>query len=435
MRVSKGQLSFTLALLFAINFMNFYDRQVLGAIGEQIKNEWHLSDSQLAGLTTAFVLLYAVVGIPLGRLADVGRRKNILAAGVVVWSLFTALSGLAGSFAMLVVYRLGVGVGEASAAPTANSLIGDLFPARQRARAISIFMLGLPLGFGASYLVSGLIAKATGGWRPALFVAAVPGFVLGALALLLPEPKRGAADPGLAVASSSQLQAIRDVLRIRTMWWIIASGALFNLNMYALGAFNTSFLIRYHLLDIDFANRFSAMIYGVGGGVGMLLGGWLGDRVAHRADGPRARMRVASLACLIAAPLFWLALQQPRGAPWNVSLLMLAGCISMYTYYSTVYATIHDIVAPQMRGTAMAVYFLVFYLFTAIGLMSFGRLSDGLTQRARLAGASAIDSRALGLHDAMYVIPAVLLLLVVILWSGSRTVEEDHRRLQATSLA
>ncbi len=435
MEVSKGRLSFTLALLFAINFMNFYDRQVLGAIGEQIKNEWQLSDGQLAGLTTAFVLLYAVVGIPLGRLADVGRRKNILATGVVVWSLFTGLSGVAGSFAMLIVCRLGVGVGEASAAPTANSLIGDLFPASQRARAISIFMLGLPLGLGASYVVSGLIAKATGGWRPALFVAAAPGFVLGALALLLPEPKRGAADPGLAAAAPSQVEAIRGVLRIRTMWWIIASGALFNLNMYALGAFNTSYLIRYHLLDIDFANRFSGLIYGVGGGLGMLFGGWIGDRVARRADGPRARMRVASLACLAAAPLFWLALQQPRGAPWSFSLLMLTGCICMYSYYSTVYATIQDIVAPRMRGTAMAVYFLVFYLFTAIGLVSFGWLSDALTRRAQVAGASAADSRAFGLHDAMYVIPAVLLILVVILWSGSRTVSADHKRLHAASVA
>jgi MFS family permease len=173
-------------LLFAINFMNMYDRQVVGAIGEKIKAEWLLSDSQLAGLTTAFILLYAIVGIPLGRLSDVGTRRYILAGGVTVWSAFTALSGLAGNFATLIACRLGVGVGEASAAPAANSLIGDLFPPAQRARAISVFMLGIPFGLGASSLISGLVAQATGGWRGALFVAAVPGFILGVLALRLP---------------------------------------------------------------------------------------------------------------------------------------------------------------------------------------------------------------------------------------------------------
>src|SRR5436309_600916 len=107
MQTGKSQLAFTLALLFAINFMNFYD-------------------PQLSALTTAFVLLYAAVGVPLGHWADVGRRKYILAAGVIVWSAFTALSGTAGGFASLFVFRLGVGVGEASCAPAANSLLGDL---------------------------------------------------------------------------------------------------------------------------------------------------------------------------------------------------------------------------------------------------------------------------------------------------------------------
>src|SRR5262249_46322044 len=144
MQPGKAQLAFTLALLFAINFMNFYDRQVVGAVGERIKQEWDLSDAQLSALTTAFVLLYAAVGVPLGHWADVGRRKYILAGGVIVWSAFTALSGIAWGFAALFVFRLGVGVGEASCAPAANSLLGDLFPPEQRARAISVFMLGLP---------------------------------------------------------------------------------------------------------------------------------------------------------------------------------------------------------------------------------------------------------------------------------------------------
>ena len=426
---NRSTLAFTLAVLFAINFLNFYDRQVMGAVAESIKQEWKLSDSQLSALTTAFVLLYAVVGIPLGRLADVGRRKVILAVGILVWSGFTALSGLATSFAMLFVFRLGVGVGEASAAPTGNSLLGDLFPPEQRARAISIFMLGLPLGTAASYVISGLVVKATGGWRAAFFVAAAPGLVLALLSLFLPEPTRGAADPHLRETSGSHAATIRVILRVPTMWWIIASGALMNLNMYALSAFTTSFLIRYHGLDIAYANRVSGVIYGIGGSLGLLMGGWAGDRVARW--GPSGRLRCAALASLVTAPLMWHALQQQRGAYWSFAVFMLLGAAVMYVYYSTVYPSIHDIVAPKARGTALSVYFLVFYVFTALGLVLFGWLSDAMAARALAAGATAIESRAIGLHDAMTSIPVISVVLALVLLAGSRTAVRDYARHHA----
>ncbi len=426
--MSRGRLAFTLALLFGLNFMNFYDRQVVGAIGERLKNDWQLTDGQLGGLSTAFILLYAVVGIPLGRLADRGRRPAILGAGALVWSAFTALSGLASGFASLFIFRMGVGVGEASCAPAANSLLGDLFPKHQRARAISIFMLGLPLGLGASYAVSGLIMQATGGWRGALFVAAIPGLILGLLAFLLPEPVRGSADGHASATTSADPEAIRAILRIPTMWWIILSGALLNLNMYAMGGFLTSFMIRYHGLDIGNANFFISVVYGFGGGIGMLAGGWLGDRAARRRV--EGRLRTAALALVMAAPFVVMALQQARGSYWSFALLMLPGCFLHYIYYSTVYASIQDIVEPARRGTAMSVYFLAFYFATAIGLYAFGKLSDHLAAGAVAAGASLVESRALGLYGAMYVIPVVATLVGAVLWAGSRTMAADHARMQ-----
>src|SRR5262249_54108850 len=162
--------------------------------------------------------------------------------------------------------------------------------------------------------------------------------------------------------------------------------ALLNLTMYALGSFLTSFLIRYHHLDIDHANRFSSVVYGFGGGLGVLLGGWAGDRVAKRHV--NRRLRLAALALLVSAPCLVAALEQPPGAPWRFAAFMLPGCLLLYVYYSTVYATIQDIVPPAMRGTAMAVYFFVFYLFTAVGLYAFGWLSDLLAKRAEAAGAT-----------------------------------------------
>src|SRR5438876_7222431 len=159
MRITTPRLVFTLGVLLSINTMNFFDRQILSAVQEKIRAEWQLSDSALGDLGTAFILLYAVVGLPLGRLADLWRRKWILSVGVGLWSVMTLASGLAWNFWSLFVFRLGVGIGEASCAPTSSSLIGDLVPPQRRARALSFFMIGLPVGLGLSFLVSGTIAE------------------------------------------------------------------------------------------------------------------------------------------------------------------------------------------------------------------------------------------------------------------------------------
>ena len=128
---------YSLAVLFAVNLMNFFDRQIIGGVAEGIRREWALSDTALGLLGTVFTLLYAVVGLPLGRLSDRSTRSRILAAGVFVWSLLTAASGVARNFSQLVAARLGVGVGEATCSPASTSLLGDLFPVTVRARAVA----------------------------------------------------------------------------------------------------------------------------------------------------------------------------------------------------------------------------------------------------------------------------------------------------------
>src|SRR5437868_2523389 len=188
MPTTTPRLVFTLGVLLGINTMNFFDRQILPAVQEKIRQEWRLTDSELGWLGTAFILLYAVVGLPLGHLADVARRRWVLAAGVALWSLMTLGSAFAWGFWSLFVLRLGVGVGEASCAPVASSLIGDLFPAERRARAMALFMLGLPLGLALSFLVSGTIAERRG-WQEAFFVAGLPGLLLAAAALFIADPR------------------------------------------------------------------------------------------------------------------------------------------------------------------------------------------------------------------------------------------------------
>ena len=145
---------FALAVLFGINLMNFFDRQIAGALLEPIRIEFGMNDAASAWVNTAFTLIYAVAGVPLGRLSDTWKRTRVIAIGVTFWSVLTATSGLAFGYWTYLFTRMGVGIGEASCAPAGQALIGDLYPAERRARAMGIFMMGLPFGLFASYLLS-----------------------------------------------------------------------------------------------------------------------------------------------------------------------------------------------------------------------------------------------------------------------------------------
>jgi len=424
-----------LGVLFAINTLNFFDRQILGAIGEPIRKEWGLGDGALGALGTAFTLLYAFVGVPLGRLADRTSRTRLLAVGVVVWSALTAVSGAARSFWQLFVFRLGVGVGEAVCAPAATSLIGDLVPATRRARALAVFMLGLPVGVALSFAVSGMIAH-TYGWRTAFYVAGLPGLLCAIAVLFVREPERGATEVHAIGSRRREGSPYAVLLAIPTMLWLVVSGALHNFNMYAIGAFLTPFLMRYHGAGIQTANFAATAIYGLAGAPGLLLGGIAGDAVARRFRA--GRLLVGTIAIAVSVPLFYVALGRAQGDLVGFGVLMGLSCALMYGYYSTVYATIHDVVEPGLRGTAMALYFFAMYVLGAsLGPYATGLLSDHFTRRAaEAAGVVATTQQALepfrveGLHSAMYAIPILGALLVVVLYAASRTAPRDVERLE-----
>jgi predicted MFS family arabinose efflux permease len=419
---------YALAVLFGINLMNFFDRQIAGALGEPIRQEFGLSDTQLGLVATVFTLVYAAVGVPLGRLTDSWLRTRLIAIGVTVWSLFTAASGLAWNYTSILLTRIGVGIGEASCAPAGQSLIGDLYPPERRARAMAIFMLGLPLGLFAAYMLAGVIGERWG-WRAAFFIACIPGLVLAALALFIKEPPRGAVEASASL--SKPVSPYRAVLRIRTMWWIILSGLLFNFNSYAVNVFQTPFLQRFHELGLKDANTISAVSLGLTGAIGLLLGGWLGDRL--RVARPNGRVLLAAIALLCAAPCVFLALQQPKGGVLGFAILMGTSSALSFVYYSTVYSAIQDVVPPTLRGTAVSLYFFAMYVLGAsFGSTIMGALSDYFAQQAMLAAGAAEMApafRSAGLHSAMYVIPALMLLCSGSLFGGARTVAADMRAM------
>jgi MFS family permease len=448
---------YALVVLFAINLMNFFDRQIIGGVAEGIRREWTLSDTALGLLGTVFTLLYAVVGLPLGRLSDRKERRMILAAGVFVWSLLTAASGVARNFSQLIVARLGVGVGEATCSPASTSLLGDFFPPAQRARAVAIWMLGLPLGLGLANGAGGWILQ-NFGWRNAFYIAAVPGILCAAAALAMREPKRGMTESHAVGDRRRTGNPYFLVLSIPTMLWLIVSGALHNFNMYALGAFVAPFLVRFHRMNFIDAGWVAACVYGFSGVIGLTGGGALADYLyRRRVDG---RLIVGTVAIVITAPLMFLGLARPRGDVIGFALLMGTASGVMFAYYSTVYSTIHDVVEPSLRGTAMALYFFAMYVLGAsLGPVGTGLASDYFTfQAASAAGAVAplpfgsimtaefrslvgeskgFDLRALepfraqGLHTAMYIVPILATLLALVLFAASRTVKKDVDKLQA----
>ena len=402
----------SLAVLFFVNVLNIYDRQALGAVAEPLRREFGLSDAQLGGLTTLFIVLYAVAGLPLGRLADTWSRRKLMALGVTVWAGLTALGATAATYAMLAATRLGVGIGEAVCAPAANSWIGSIVPVGKRARAMAGFMMAVPVGLMLSSAITGLAADAWG-WRKALALAAAPAVLLVPTLLWLPEPERAAA------GSAGKRAAPLGLLRIPALRWIAASGAILNFALYSFSAFLPALLKRYHGMSVGQAGLWTGIGSGCAGVAGALLAGFLGDLIIRRWS--NGRLLLAAGAALLAAPLAWLGISLPAGQSAAALALIMPAYGLLQMYYGLVYAALNDVVDPALRGTAMAGYLLVTYLGgAAFGPLLTGMLSDRFARMAAGGAAVTEAAKAIGLHQAMYVVPAMAAVLSLVLWGGAR---------------
>lgn len=431
---SKNEgLWFSVAVLFAINILNFYDRHVAAALAEPMRKEFHLDDAQIGLLGSAFIWIYAIVGVPLGRIADTASRKKLLAWGVAIWSALTASAAFAGSFRLLLFSRVGVGVGEATCAPGATSWLGDLFPPEKRSRVLALFMLGVPIGGALGYFFSGPLAQAYG-WRAAMAFAALPGLLLVPALFFLREPQRGASEMHSVSLSRASMWS---VLRIPTLWWIIASGALLNFNLYAFAMFMPAFLSRVHGLSLAGSNIATGILYLSGGVSGGIFAGYLGDSVARGRK--KGRMLCAAAMSIVAIPFAFIGILEPAGSLIVAIVFLALTYASLTTYYGLVYSAIQDIVAPDQRGVTMALYFLAMYLCGgSFGPLLTGKLSDVLAQRAaRLAGSGAMTEafRAIGLQQAMLIIPVLCVGLAIVLYMGSRTIQADMARREAAAHA
>ena len=372
---------YALGLLLVVYIFNFIDRQILAILIEDIKQEILLSDAQLGFLGgIAFALFYTFAGIPIARWADTGSRRTIIALGIVVWSVMTAFTGAARSFTMLLIARIGVGVGEAACSPPAHSLISDYFPPERRGTALSIYSLGIPIG-GALGTLIGAWVGAQFGWRMAFLVVGLPGLVLAVVVRLsLREPERGSserpsglragsAEPDLTVA-----QVFRFMRRLRSFWHLAIAGALHAFVGYGVAYFIPSFFARVHGMGLAERGSWLAGLALIGA-IGTFLGGALSDRLAPR--DMRWYMWVPALATAAGVPLALCFYLIPN--PYLALLVGVPQAIAGPMYLGPSFAMTQNLVRPQMRAVAAAILLFVLNLIgLGIGPWFVGFLSDSL---------------------------------------------------------
>ncbi len=360
-----------LAMLLLVYSFNFLDRQILAILAQPVKADLGLSDGQLGMLGgLAFAALYSTLAIPLALVADRTSRTWVITISLGIWSAFTALCGLAQNFTQMFLFRLGVGVGEAGGVAPSYAVIADLFAPRHRARALAVYSLGIPLGAAAGMLLGGYIAQAVE-WRTAFFVVGLAGVALAPLfRWIVAEPPRGTDPDTLPVGR------VFAVLAAKPAFWLLAFGAAAgSMCGYGVAFWLPSLMMRSFGLTLVQTGQFLAALLLTGGVAGILLGGWLGDRMGARDR--RWYALVPAIAYIAGTPLFIAGVLSDR---WPVAFaLFVVPQALVYMWLGPVLTAVQHLVPPHMRATASASFLLINNLIgLGLGSWAIGQLSDAL---------------------------------------------------------
>lgn len=363
-----------LAMLLLVYTFNFVDRQILGILALEVKRDLALSDTQLGLLGgIAFAALYSTMAVPLAILADKTSRTGVIAASLVVWSGFTALCGIATSFWQLFLFRLGVGIGEAGGVAPSYAVIAETFPPEKRARALSIYSLGIPFGSALGVLFGGYIA-ATVDWRAAFVAVGLAGVAVAPLfRWLVKEPVRDAA----ARAAAPPIGQVFGILANKPSFWLLAFGAASSSMLgYGLAFWLPALMLRSFGLDLVETSWFFGAILLIGGTIGVLAGGVLGDRLG---TGDRAAYpRIPAIAFFVAVPLFAGGILSGHWLP--AFLFFLVPQALAYMWLAPIITAVQHLVPATMRATASACFLLINNLIgIGGGTFALGALSQALT--------------------------------------------------------
>ena len=414
---TTGYTKYVLGVLVVVYVFNFIDRQILAILAPAIKLDLNLTDTEIGALSgIAFGIFYATLGIPIARLADRYSRVNIISICLVIWSLMTALSGLAVNFWQLLIARIGVGIGEAGGSPPSHSLLADYFAPNKRATALGIYALGIPIGILFGNLAGGWINEFFG-WRYAFFVVGVPGILLAiVLKLSVKEPPRGYSE---ARKTDVVQVPFKDV--VKTMWGFrsfrhmsIGAGTQAFVG-YGSIAWMPSFLMRTYDMSSGEVGTALGLIIGIFGGLGTFFGGFIGDRLGIR--NIRWYMLVPAIGFLVTVPFGF--------AVFTVDSLLLA--LVFYTvpaflvnlYTGPTFGMTQSLAPLAMRASASA---LLLFIINIIGLV-FGPTTVGIISDLLQSNWQMNDVESL--KYALVACNFVYLISFVNYWFASRYLKDD----------
>jgi MFS family permease len=375
---SAGYRSYVLFSLTTLYTLNFIDRILISVVGQPIIEEFGLKDWQFGLLSGfGFALFYTLMGIPIARLAERHSRVKIIAAGVILWSLMTALCGFAWGFASLLIFRIGVGVGEACLTPPANSIIADYYPPKSRAKALAIYATGITIGGLLANLFGGPITEAFS-WQIAFIVLGLPGVIMGLVFLFtVKEPPRGFTDPpGTQKTQSPSIgQTLAEVGRKPTFWLNAVAASLVAFVGYGFISFQASYFVRAYNMGIADVALQIAVPLALAASLGSFCAGWLTEKLSDRY--PNCLAWIPSLGLILSVPFYWIGLLSDTVSA-ALPCLFIGGFLH-YSYLGAQYTICQGIASAQSRATAIALLlFIVNLIGYGCGPLVIGILSDHL---------------------------------------------------------
>jgi len=349
--------NYVLFILFVAYVFNFVDRQIVSILAEPIKKELGISDTQLGLMTgTAFAFFYATLGIPIARLADLWSRRHVIALGMTLWSLMTALSGLVTSFTQMMTARIGVGVGEAGLSPPAHSLLAHYFPPERRATALGIYAMGIHFGILFGTLAGGWLEEVQG-WRNAFILVGLPGIPLALLLwLTVREPPRVGSAPAPPAG-----EVFRFLWGLPTFRHLAFGTGLVALGGYAFANWAPTFLRRVHALEGTEIGVKYGLVLGIGGAIGSTLAGVIADRLGQ--SDRRWWAWIPALATL--GPLPFTAAFFFLGSADAALATLFPGLVLAAMYQGPVFSTVQTLAPDRMRAVASG---LLLFVINIIGL-------------------------------------------------------------------
>lgn len=400
---------YALGLLTLVYVLNFLDRTLIYILFTPIKKEMAFSDLQLALLgSTSFVIFYTALGIPFGRLADSVVRKNMIAGGLAVWSLFSGLTGFARGFWTMFFCRLMVGVGEATLGPAALSLLSDYFPPRMRATVQGIYSSGIAVGSGLAFFLGGWLGQ-NYGWRWAFYFLGFPGLILAVVVFFVREERRGQTEVAAVRYTSRDWKILFQSVPLR---YLYLGYALFGLASNNLGIWVPSFFVRAHGMSLALLGMVAGILSIAVGVPVTIFGGYASDR--FRRFGKGGRMLFSMCAALASIPL-WLGLLFSD----NTALLLILNFVLFglaLSWLGPAAADVHDIAGPHLRGLGIGIYFSTVNLVAyGVGSPLIGKLNDWL-------GGSTNPTQ---MRYSLLICPAACLLAALVLWRGSRALQAE----------